>query len=316
MVTHGLLGGGADPDQIADRIFVDVAAKVCVPGLFGFVMAALTAALMSTVDTLINAVSAVTVNDIYKPFIKRSASDGHYLKVARIVSLAAAGVGIALVPVFASFESIYLAHGTFTATVTPPMVVAIVLGAFWKRYTPRAAFWTLAGGVIAMAAAVVFPVLITPVAHGVAPEGGFKYMRALYGICVCLAIGISVSLRDKSGKRSSVDGLVVGSLRRARELFKGGPLNEKPWRPAKGLLEPNEAIEGVALSAGMLERLAAEPGDLVYVADGRAWLGGLRSVHGKISGVHEREGVIEVSPSLIEKGGLLVGRLHKVEKIF
>ena len=129
-------------------------------------------------------------------------------------------------------------------------------------------------------------------------------------------IGISVSLRDKSGKRSSVDGLVVGSLRRARELFKGGPLNEKPWRPAKGLLEPNEAIEGVALSAGMLERLAAEPGDLVYVADGRAWLGGLRSVHGKISGVHEREGVIEVSPSLIEKGGLLVGRLHKVEKIF
>lgn len=312
MVTHGILPA----DTRADHVFVDVAAQVCVPGLFGFVMAALTAALMSTVDTLINAVSAVTVNDIYKPHIRPTASDSHYLKVARLVSLAAAGVGIALVPVFASFESIYLAHGTFTATVTPPMVVAIVLGAFWKRYTPRAAFWTLAGGVIAMAAAVAIPQLIGPVAHGADPEGGFKYMRALYGIVVCLIIGVTMSLLDRQKPSQSIEGLVLGSLSRARELFKGGRLNEKPGRPVKGRLEKNDEIEGIGLTEPMLARLAAEKGDLIYVADGRAWLGGLRSVHGKITRIHRRDGVIEVSPALIEEGGLLVRRIHCVEKIF
>lgn len=96
---------------------------------FGFFFAkfTLTAALMSTIDTLINAVSAVAVNDVYKPYMVKGASDGHYLRVARIVSLSAAIFGLILVPVFASFRSIYVAHGAFTASITPPMVVTIVL---------------------------------------------------------------------------------------------------------------------------------------------------------------------------------------------
>ena len=92
MVSAGILPA----DTSADHVFVAVAEKVCVPGLFGFVMAALTAALMSTVDTLINAVAAVTVNDVYKPYFRPRAPDAHYLKVARIVSLSSALVGIAL----------------------------------------------------------------------------------------------------------------------------------------------------------------------------------------------------------------------------
>ena len=52
-----------DPDQI----FVVVANVIASPGVFGFVMAALTAALMSTVDTLINATAAVYINDVHRP---------------------------------------------------------------------------------------------------------------------------------------------------------------------------------------------------------------------------------------------------------
>jgi len=98
MVSHGLLPSDVDPNQI----FVLVAGKICQPGVFGFVMAALTAALMSTIDTLLNAVSAIAVNDIYRPYIRKKSSDRHYLKVARTVSLSSALLGIALVPVFAS----------------------------------------------------------------------------------------------------------------------------------------------------------------------------------------------------------------------
>jgi len=312
MVSAGILPA----DTNADHIFVAVADKVCVPGLFGFVMAALTAALMSTVDTLINAVSAVTVNDIYKPYFKPSAPDRHYLKVARIVSLSSAGVGIALVPLFASFNSIYQAHAWFTAAVTPPMVVAIVLGAFWKRYTPRAAFWTLAGGLILVGASIRWPVLISPFAHGVDPAGGFKFMRALYGLAGSLAIGVIVTLFTKPKPLAEIEGLVIGTLKRGKEKYKGGKVNERPGRDVVGRLSPQSGIDGVQLTEKMLDRLAARIGDLVYVADARRWLGGIRSLHVKVTGVHSDEGCVQLPKELIAEGSLLAGRDHRVEKIF
>jgi len=312
MVTLGILPA----DTSADRVFVDVAQQVCVPGLFGFVMAALTAALMSTVDTLINAVSAVTVNDIYKPYFKPKAADSHYLKVARIVSLSAAGFGIALVPLFASFKSIYTAHGAFTATVTPPMVVAIVLGAFWKRYTPKAAFWTITGGAAVVALSIAFPVLITPFGHGVDPGGGFKFMRALFGLAAALAIALAVTCFTRPKPYKEIEGLVIGSIRKGMERFKGGKLNETPGKPVTSRIEVVEEIEGVSLADGMLRRLCADEGDMIYLSDKRWWLGGLRSVHTKITGLHSDGDVIRVSSSLAKEGSLLPGRTHKVEKIF
>jgi SSS family solute:Na+ symporter len=312
MVSRGLLPA----DTEADHIFVAVADKVCVPGLFGFVMAALTAALMSTVDTLINAVSAVTVNDIYKPYFKPEAEDRHYLRAARIVSLASAVVGIALVPLFASFESIYQAHAAFTAAVTPPMVVAIVLGAFWKRFTPKAAFWTLVAGMACVGLSIAWPVLVTPFSHGVDPGGGFKYTRALYGLVVCLAIAVIVTLFTRPRPVREIEGLVLGTLRRGREKFKGGKVNDRPGIKVKAALSVKEGLKGAFLPAGMLRDLAAGEGDLLYIADARAWLGGIRSIHVKVAGIHEEEGRVYLSPALIEEGSLLRDRPVRVEKIF
>ncbi len=67
--------------------FIDAAHFLCAPGIFGFVLAALTAALMSTADTLITAVSAIFVNDVYRPYIHANADDRHYLVVARFSSV-------------------------------------------------------------------------------------------------------------------------------------------------------------------------------------------------------------------------------------
>jgi solute:Na+ symporter, SSS family len=312
MVSAGILPEGTR----ADDVFVDVAGKLCVPGLFGFVMAALTAALMSTIDTLINAVSSVAVNDVYKPYIKPVAPDGHYLKAARVVSLSSALVGIALVPLFASFDSIYVAHGAFTAAVTPPMVVTIVLGAFWKRFTPKAAFWTLTGGMGLVGLSILFPVLVSPFGHGVDPAGGFKYTRALFGLSVSVVIGVTLTFFTKAKAASEIDGLVVGTIRKGMERFKGGRLNETPGRDVCAPLESGPDGDGVSLTRAMLSRLAAGVGDLVYVADGRRWLGGMRSVHVKISDVHEGKEVIIMPERFVGEGSLLTGRGHRVEKIF
>jgi SSS family solute:Na+ symporter len=312
MQTHGFLPADVNPEQI----FVHVAGKVCIPGLFGFVMAALTAALMSTIDTLINAVSAIAVNDVYKPHIRDGLSDKHYLRVARIVSLSSALLGIALVPLFASFQSIYLAHGSFTASITPPMVITILLGAYWKRYTSSAAFWTLFGGSLIVALSLVWPVLISPFSQGADPAGGFKYMRALYGLAGSLLIGVAVSYLTKAKSSVRLQGLVVGTLDKSKEEYKGGPVNETEGKKARVKLVKEKEIAGIHVSREVASLLSANVGDLVHVSDRRWWLGGLRSTQAKITGLHDKEGeVVFIAPDLVERGHFIMKRWHRLEKI-
>lgn len=312
MHTHGLLPADINPEQI----FVQVAGRVCIPGLFGFVMAALTAALMSTVDTLINAVSAIAVNDVYKPHIKPNASDVHYLGVARVISLTSALLGIALVPVFATFKSIYLAHGSFTASITPPMVITILLGTYWKKFTSSAAFWTLFGGSLLVALSILWPFLITPFSHGVDSAGGFKYTRALYGLVGSLLIAGIVSFFTQKRSKAKIEGLVAGSLDKAKEVYKGGPVNEKEGKKMLVKIVEDPEADELIISPQAAHRLAARVGDLVYLSDSRAWLGGLRSIHARISALHNKDPrAVYVSSSLVKRGNLLTKRKHLLEKI-
>jgi SSS family solute:Na+ symporter len=312
MVSQGVLPATVD----ANQIFVRVANTVCKPGMFGFVMAALTAALMSTIDTLINAVSAVAVNDVYKPYLVPKASDKHYLGVARGISLGAAFLGIALVPVFASFKSIYVAHGSFTASITPPMVITIVLGAYWRRFSSSAAFWTLVGGTVMVALSIAWPVLISPFSHGVDPSGGFQYLRAFYGLAASFVIAILVSFLTPSNPKEKIEGLVVGTMDRAKENYKGAPPNEQEGKKVVIALKVSAGIEELSISHKVATLLSAQKGDIVYLSDARRWLGGLRSVHARVSAIHESDSFEAlITPSLIKEGNLIVKRKHRIEKI-
>ncbi|MCK5456828.1 MAG: sodium:solute symporter family protein, partial [Melioribacteraceae bacterium] len=142
------------PNTSPDQIFVVVANIVALPGVFGFIMAALTAALMSTVDTLINATAAIYINDVYRPiknFLKRKdktekIKDRNELRAARYASAAVTVLGVLSVPAFKNFPTVYEAHGYFHSTLTPPLVVAIFFGLFWKKFTPAAVIATFVGG--------------------------------------------------------------------------------------------------------------------------------------------------------------------------
>ncbi|MEJ2507267.1 MAG: sodium:solute symporter family protein, partial [Ignavibacteriaceae bacterium] len=134
------------PNTSPDQIFVVVANVVALPGVFGFIMAALTAALMSTVDTLINASAAIYINDIHRPIKKwlkkydedEKTEDRHELFSARVSSIVITALGVLSVLIFEGFPTVYEAHGFFHSTLTPPRVVAVFLGIFWKRFTPAA----------------------------------------------------------------------------------------------------------------------------------------------------------------------------------
>lgn len=55
-------------------------------GITGVVIAAALAAAMSSLDSSINAISTVGINDIYRRFLRRQATDAHYLRVAHLIA--------------------------------------------------------------------------------------------------------------------------------------------------------------------------------------------------------------------------------------
>ena len=192
------------PNTSPDQIFVVVANIVASPGVFGFIMAALTAALMSTVDTLINATAAILINDVYRPikrFMSRDTEAGESddkkeLFAARLSSIGITVLGVGAVLAFKNFPTVYEAHGYFHSTLTPPLVVAIFMGVFWKRFSPAGVITTFIGGVGLMILGARYPgVFIAPFDHGITmdPDRPYSYIRALFNTLACISVGVLVT---------------------------------------------------------------------------------------------------------------------------
>jgi len=322
-IGRGLVANG-ELETSGKEAFIRTAHFLCAPGIFGFVLAALTAALMSTADTLINAVSAIFVNDVWKPFFRPQAKDKDLLRVARITSVGAAVVGLAFVVVYiVNYDSIYQAHAMVTASIPAPMVVAVLLGILWKRFTPTACLVTLVGGSAAMAISFIpamADILIGPLSFGMGPDS-YKFMRGLYGLIVCGALGIVTTLLTKPKTTLELAGLVNGTQLDAMRKYKGGEVNRRPGKKARlrivvdpDLQDEDALMPSVVVPQSALDATAAGPGDVLYVCDPRWWFGGLRSVHVKALEPGE-EGICRVSPEALADAHLTDGQDVTVEKI-
>src|SRR5690625_5292822 len=304
IVAKAFTNAGVLPEVAPERAFFLAAELLSHPGIFGLILAALTAALMSTVDTLITAVSAVAVNDLYQPYIRPDADERQLLRTARIVAIAATIFGVLMVPVFQQFKTIYQAHGAFTAAVTPPMVIALLFSVFWRRFSRPAALSVLIGGFVCILISLFIPEIVKPFAHGVPMGergdgifGGASqqvFMRAFYGGVVCVVIGSIVTFLTRPEPEERQRGLVWGTINDALEHYKGSPGREadvvKAFAQPKILeksLPGARDMTGVSISSKTAEELQARLGDLVYVSDTRWWTGGLYSTHAIVSKIEE-----------------------------
>ena len=245
---------------------------------------------MSTVDTLINASAAIVVNDVLRP-LRPNASESQYLRDARFASIAVCAVGLVLVPAYNSFDSLYEANAFLKAAILPPVAVAVLLGAFWKRATT-------AGVTIAMVAAITltglsfnFPQMVEPFAHGTPwdPDGNpakqLVYMRAFFSFSISMVVGIVVSLLTQPKTEEELSGLVASSIDVARVQFKGGAVRERSERPELIALDTHTEELGfddggrpmVLLGKALLTSIDIAPGDLLFAEHQNPLWGGLRS---------------------------------------
>jgi SSS family solute:Na+ symporter len=204
LISPDVVPANSNPDSI----FVLVSSIIMRPGFFGFIIASLAAALMSTVSTYLNATAAIWINDVDRPmriWLKKIKPDSvddekRNLLIARIATVVFTILAAAAVIPFSQFKTVYEAHGYFHSTLTPPLVIAIFLGIFWKRFSPMGVIATLIGGVSLMFLGAYYPYpLIWIFDHGtqMTKEHPYIYIEALYNTLACFGVALVVTAFSK-----------------------------------------------------------------------------------------------------------------------
>jgi len=120
-------------------------------GLKGLVLAALSAAIVSSLASMLNSTATIFTMDIYKPYIEKQASESKLVNVGRLSAAAALVIAVLIAPQLKDLGQVFQYIQEYTGIVSPGILAIFMLGLFWKKATNKAAIYgALASIVIAL----------------------------------------------------------------------------------------------------------------------------------------------------------------------
>ncbi len=163
----GLAAMALFPNLPTGDLAMPIIAKAVLPTFIGTIMlAAVTSAMMSTVDSLLLVAGSALSEDIYQNIFNRTASKSRKLIVARLGILIVGIVPLfSVLAGFAKGELIQFIVVLFTAIMGAGFFVPVVGGVLWKRATKQGAIAAMVGGVVvtglwkAFGNPLIYPVL-------------------------------------------------------------------------------------------------------------------------------------------------------------
>ncbi|MBN1302532.1 MAG: sodium/sugar symporter [Melioribacteraceae bacterium] len=124
-------------------------------GLKGVVVAALTAAIVSSLASMLNSTSTIFTMDIYKPYINKGADEKSLVKIGRISAVAALVVAGLTAPLLKSIPQAFQYIQEYTGVVSPGILAVSMIGLFWKKVTTRGAIW---GAILSIPTALILKI--------------------------------------------------------------------------------------------------------------------------------------------------------------
>ncbi|WP_179021765.1 sodium/sugar symporter [Winogradskyella forsetii] len=110
-------------------------------GLKGIAFAALAAAVVSSLASMLNSTSTIFTMDIYKQYINKTATDKATVKVGRISAAVALVIAVIVAPLLGGIDQAFQFIQEYTGIVSPGILAVFLLGLFWKKTTNNAAIW-------------------------------------------------------------------------------------------------------------------------------------------------------------------------------
>jgi len=133
----------AAPDQAYSEMM-----KLVPAGIKGLVFAALIAAILSSLGSMMNSISTIFTMDIFHHF-RPDTSERNLVKTGRIVAFSAIVIAMIVAkPLLGQFDQAFQYIQEFTGFFTPGIVVIFLLGMFWKRANAQGALTAALGSAI------------------------------------------------------------------------------------------------------------------------------------------------------------------------
>ena len=147
MILPGVFAVVLYPDlPTPDLAFPTLAFDLLPIGLRGLILAALIAAITSTVDSILNSASTVVTMDFVRP-LNPNVSDKRLVFWGRVTTGLVTVIAVIWSPQIQNFPSLWQYLQSILSFVTPPVVAVFLIGIFWERANANAAFITFVGGV-------------------------------------------------------------------------------------------------------------------------------------------------------------------------
>jgi SSS family solute:Na+ symporter len=206
-------------------------ARYCGPGLMGLGVTALVAGFMAGMAGNVSAFATVWTYDIYRPFIRKTAPDAHYVSMGRWCTIIGLFISIGTAYLAMGFASIMDYVQALFSFFIAPLFGTVLIGMLWKRATPLGGFLgLLAGTLTAIGIFVSMKVdhdlvaifALSPLAKGLAQD----MYQALWSCLVCVVVSVAVSLATTPKPAAELAGLVYGYTPIPKE--ENVPLLHKP----------------------------------------------------------------------------------------
>ena len=166
-------------------------------GLKGVAVAALAAAIVSSLASMLNSTATIFTMDIYKQLINKEASESKTVNVGRLSAFAALIIATIMAPLLGGIDQAFQFIQEYTGIVSPGILSVFVLGLFWKKTSNKGAIY---GALASIPIALFFKVGPKGWLAGSSIEAFFPNLPFLdqMGLTAILSMGVIalVSLRE------------------------------------------------------------------------------------------------------------------------
>lgn len=203
LVSEGRLEG----INVADDAYPVLLSQVPT-GVKGLAFAALVAAIVSSLASMMNSISTIFTMDIYRPLINRKASETRLVTIGRLSSVVALLIAIFIAPLLGELDQAFLFIQEFTGFVSPGALAIFLAGFFYKRATANGAL-----------TAAVATFVLSGICFWFFPEVPFIDRMGIVFL-ICLALIVIVSNFDKKHQDSTKVIVIEKSLFKTTTEFK------------------------------------------------------------------------------------------------
>lgn len=225
--TQAVATGGHSYNEVLPLML----ARYCGPGLLGLGITALIAGFMSGMAGNVSAFATVWTYDIYRAFMRKQATDAHYVSIGRWCTILGVLVSIGTAYMVMQFQSIMDYVQALFSFFIAPLFGTVLLGMLWKRATPAAGFWGLLAGTLSSIGMWAWVKMDPSALRYIALSPNAKDMaenmyRALWSWIICVVVTVLVTMVTRPKPESELVGLVYGATELPSEAHL--PLYQRP----------------------------------------------------------------------------------------